>query len=117
MRRPELSTAEDHRSRQGGPRHKFIQKLPKGYETTIGEMGHSLNISEKFRIALARAILRDPALMIIEEPLAPLDDDTKSLLDDTYTRVLAGRTVIFLPHRLSTIRNCDKVYLNLRGPY
>jgi ATP-binding cassette subfamily B protein len=95
--------------------HQFIQKLPQGYETAIGEMGHSLRIGETFRIALARAILRDPALLIIEEPLIPLDDDTKSLLDDTYARVLPGRTTIFLPHRLSTIRNCDRVFLLYSG--
>jgi ATP-binding cassette, subfamily B, bacterial len=95
--------------------HKMIQDLPQGYETPIGEMGHPLTIGQKFRIALARAILRDPALLIIEEPHAPLDDDSKSLLDDTYARILPGRTVIFLPHRLSTIRNCDKVYLIYEG--
>ena len=95
--------------------HQFMQKLPRGYETMIGDLGHSLNSGEKFRIALARAILRDPALFIIEEPAMPLNDDTKGLLDDTYNRVLPGRTVIFLPHRLSTIRSCDKVYLVFQG--
>jgi ATP-binding cassette, subfamily B, bacterial len=95
--------------------HKFIQSLPQGYDTPIGEMGQPLTISEQFRIALARAILRDPALLIIEEPLVPLDEDSKSLLDDTFTRVLPGRTAIFLPHRLSTIRNCDKVFLLYEG--
>src|SRR5580692_7402120 len=55
--------------------HHFISKLPQGYETPIGELGHSLNISEQFRIALARAVLRDPALIIIEEPEKPLDED------------------------------------------
>ena len=95
--------------------HQFVQKLPRGYETPIGEMGHPLRIGEQFRIALARAILRDPALMIIEEPPTPLDDDTKSLLDDTFARVLPGRTVILLPHRLSTIRSCDRVLLVYNG--
>ena len=95
--------------------HQFIQKLPRGYETMIGDMGHSLNTGERFRIALARAILRDPALFIIEEPSMPLDDDIKGLLDDTFSRVLPGRTVIFLPHRLSTIRSCDKIYLLYQG--
>jgi len=95
--------------------HHFIQKLPKGYETVVGDMGQSLRISEKFRIALARAILRDPAVLIIEEPAAPLDEDTKSLLDDTYARILPGRTTIFLPHRLSTIRHCDRVFLLYNG--
>src|SRR5205807_3473330 len=87
--------------------HQFIQKLPQGYETPIGEMGHSLRQGEMFRVALARAILRDPALFVVEEPHTPLDEDTKSLLDDTFARILPGRTTIFLPHRLSTIRNCD----------
>jgi ATP-binding cassette subfamily B protein len=95
--------------------HHFIQKLPKGYETPVGELGHTLNVSEQFRIALARAILRDPALLVIEEPVSPLDEDTKALFDDTLMRVLAGRTVIFLPHRISTIRGCDQVFLLHKG--
>jgi ATP-binding cassette subfamily B protein len=95
--------------------HHFIQKLPKGYETPIGELGQALNIGEQFRIALARAILRDPAILIVEEPETVLDDDTKSLVDDTFSRVLPGRTVIFLPHRASTIRSCDRVFLLHKG--
>jgi ATP-binding cassette subfamily B protein len=95
--------------------HHFIQKLPKGYETPIGELGHSLSISEQFRIALARAILRDPALFIVEEPEAALDEEIKALLDDTWSRVLPGRTVIFLPHRISTIRSCDTLFLLHKG--
>ncbi len=95
--------------------HHFIQELPQGYETVIGEMGHSLAPSEQFRIALARAILRDPAILIIEEPLVPLDERVKNLLDDTMSRVLPGRTVIFLPHRISTIKHCDRVILIHEG--
>ena len=95
--------------------HHFIQKLPKGYETPIGELGHSLSISEQFRIALARAVLRDPALLIVEEPQDALDEETKALLDDTWTRVLPGRTVIFLPHRISTIRSCDTLFVLHKG--
>jgi ATP-binding cassette subfamily B protein len=95
--------------------HHFIQKLPQGYETPIGELGHQLSVSEQFRIALARAILRDPALLIIEEPDATLDEDTKTLLDDTWARVLPGRTTIFLPHRISTIRACDTLFLLHKG--
>jgi ATP-binding cassette subfamily B protein len=95
--------------------HHFIQKLPHGYETVIGDQGHALNLGAQFRIALARAALRDPALLIIEEPTAPLDEDTKAMLDDTYARLLPGRTVIFLPHRLSTIKSCDQVLLLHEG--
>lgn len=95
--------------------HQFISKLPKGYETVVGEMGHTLKPGEMFRIALARAILRDPALFVIEEPSSQLDDDTKALIDDTLQRILPGRTAIFLPHRLSTIRNCDRIFFLYEG--
>jgi ATP-binding cassette subfamily B protein len=95
--------------------HQFIQRLPYGYETTIGELGHSLRPGEQFRIALARAILRDPSLYIIEEPTEHLDDDTKDLVDDTLARVLPGKTVIYLPHRMSTLRDCDRIYLLHEG--
>jgi len=92
--------------------HQFIQKLPKGYETPIGELGHSLTLSQKYRVALARAILRDPSLVIIEEPEEGFDDDeTKGLIDDSLARFLPGRTVIFLPHRVSTIRSCDRIFV------
>ncbi len=95
--------------------HSFIQRLPKGYDTLIGDMGESLSISQQFRIALARAIVRDPTIVIIEEPTAHLDEDTKNLLDDTLMRFCPGRTVIFLPHRLSTIRNCDSIIILHEG--
>jgi ATP-binding cassette, subfamily B, bacterial len=95
--------------------HQFIQKLPQGYETPIGDKGHALNPGEMFRIGLARAILRDPALFVIEEPTAPMDDDTKALIDDTMQRALRNRTVVFLPRRLSTIRGCDQVFLLYQG--
>ena len=95
--------------------HQFILRLPYGYETPIGEMGRSLSPGEQFRIALARAVLRDPNLYVIEEPAEHLDDDTKDLLDDTLNRVLPGKTVIYLPHRVSTLRQCDKILLVHEG--
>ncbi|WP_020468376.1 ABC transporter ATP-binding protein [Zavarzinella formosa] len=95
--------------------HQFIQKLPYGYETPIGELGHSLRPGEQFRIALARAILRDPSLYVIEEPTEHFDEVTKDLLDDTLARVLPGTTVIFLPHRMSTLRDCDRIFMMHQG--
>jgi ABC-type multidrug transport system fused ATPase/permease subunit len=95
--------------------HHFIQKLPQGYETPIGELGHQLSLSEQYRIALARAILRDPALLIIEEPDTDLDEETKNLLDDTLARALPDRTAIFLPHRISTLRSCNTIHLFNKG--
>lgn len=95
--------------------HKFIQGLAKGYDTVIGELGHPLSQGEQLRIALARAILRDPALVVIEEPKGPLDEETKDLIDDTLDRFLPGRTVIFLPHRLSTIKHADQIIVLHQG--
>jgi ABC-type multidrug transport system fused ATPase/permease subunit len=89
--------------------HSFIIKLPQGYETILGEHGEQLDPGQIFRIGLARAVLRNPALMIIEEPAVLLDEDTKALTDDAYQRISAGRTVIYLPSRLTTIRRCDQV--------
>jgi ATP-binding cassette subfamily B protein len=91
--------------------HNFIQRLPLGYDTVIGDQGETLTVGQQFRIALARAILRDPTIVVIEEPPTHLDDDTKNLLDDTLMRFCPGRTVIFLPHRLSTIRTCDSIVI------
>jgi ATP-binding cassette subfamily B protein len=95
--------------------HQFIQRMPYGYETSIGELGRSLTPGERYRIALARAVLRDPSLYIIEEPVEHLDDDTKDLVDDTLARVLPGKTVVFLPHRVSTLRHADKIFLLHEG--
>jgi ATP-binding cassette subfamily B protein len=95
--------------------HHFIQELPHGYETIIGPLGHYLRPDEQYRIALARAFLHDPSLVVIEEPTTPLDDDTKHLIDDTIDRFSPGRTFIFLPHRLSTIRKCNQVIVLHNG--
>jgi len=95
--------------------HHFISKLPQGYETLLGEGNEELDAGQAYRIGLARALARDPALLVIEEPDTPLDADTKSLLGDTYDRLTTGRTVIFLPTRLSTVRRADRVVLVHEG--
>ncbi len=95
--------------------HQFIQDLPHGYDTIIGPLGHYLRPDEQFRIALARASLHDPSIVIIEEPSGVLDEDIRHLLDDTLARLALGRTLILLPHRLSTVRSCDQVILLHNG--
>lgn len=91
--------------------HKFISNLKLGYDTVLGEHGEQLEVGIAFRLGLARAALRDPAVMILEEPKTPLDDDTKSLIDDAYQRLSINRTMIYLPGRLTTSRRCDKVIM------
>ena len=90
--------------------HQFIERLPYGYETVIGAQGHALRPGEQFRIGLARALLRDPSVLVVEEPAAT-DEDTLALLDDTLERVGPGRTVIFLARRLSTLRAVNRVFV------
>ena len=93
----------------------FIRKLSKGYETHLGESSTILDVGQRFRLSLARAIARKPALLVIQEPVALLDNETKTMLDDTYQRICSGRTVIFLPSRLSTVKKCDRIVMLHQG--
>jgi len=95
--------------------HNFLVRLPQGYETVLTGRDDELEASQRFRLALARAVLRNPALLIIEEPTATFDEDTKQLLDDTYQRISANRTLIFLPTRLSTLKRVDQILLLQNG--
>jgi ABC-type multidrug transport system fused ATPase/permease subunit len=95
--------------------HQFIQDLPNGYETVIGPLGEFLTGDQMFRIGLARAFLHDPSIVIIEESNVPLDAEVKPLIDDSIDRLARNRTLIFLPHRLSTIRRCDQVLVLHEG--
>ena len=95
--------------------HHVIQDLPQGYDTFLGPLGHYLRVDEHYRIALARAWLHDPSILIIEEPIAAFEDGIKPLIDDAIARLSRGRTVIFLAHRLSTIRSCDRVIVLHNG--
>ncbi len=93
--------------------HNFLVKLPQGYETVLSGGDGELDASQRFLLSLARALLRNPALLIVEEPRGHLDDDTKQLLDDAFQRITSGRTVIFLPARMSTMKRVDEiVFLN-----
>ncbi|WP_165244255.1 ABC transporter ATP-binding protein [Paludisphaera soli] len=95
--------------------HYFIQDLPHGYDTVVGPLGHYLKPDEQLRLALARAYLHDPSILIVEELATPVDDEVKLLLDDTLARLAANRTVIVIAHRLSTIRSADNVILLHNG--
>lgn len=95
--------------------HNFIVKLPSGYDTVLGEHGEQPDPGECFRLALARAVLRKPALLIIEEPDQHLDDNAKALLDDAYNRIVRDRTVLLLPTRLSTLRRAESIVLIHQG--
>ncbi|MEM1062733.1 MAG: ABC transporter ATP-binding protein, partial [Planctomycetota bacterium] len=91
--------------------HSFIQNLPQGYETVVGRGGEPLDVGQKYRIGLARAFMRDPAVLIVEEPSGGFDADTKHFVDDAYKNLFTGRTVVIRPSRLSTIKKADTLVL------
>jgi ATP-binding cassette subfamily B protein len=95
--------------------HEFIQELPQGYETIIGEQGVMLDPVQSFQLGLARALVRNPALLIIDEPELTLDEALRQQLDETYRAVSDGRTVLFLPRRMSTLRRCDEIAFLHKG--
>jgi ATP-binding cassette subfamily B protein/subfamily B ATP-binding cassette protein MsbA len=89
--------------------HEFIDALPAGYETIIGERGATLSGGEKQRLSIARAFVKDAPVLILDEPTSALDARTEAMLLSALERLMAGRITLVVAHRLSTIRGADEI--------
>ncbi len=106
---PDATREEIIKAAQAANAHDFIVQLPEGYDTEIGERGVKLSGGQKQRLALARAILADPRILILDEATSSVDAEAEYLIQQALERVLEGRTSLVIAHRLSTVRNADKI--------
>jgi ATP-binding cassette, subfamily B, bacterial HlyB/CyaB len=95
--------------------HDFILELPEGYDTIVGERGSSLSGGQRQRVAIARALLSDPRILILDEATSALDYESERAIQQNMKRIAAGRTVFVVAHRLSTVRQADRIITIERG--
>jgi ATP-binding cassette subfamily B protein len=113
--RPDATQKELEEAARSAAIHEFIASLPEGYETVVGERGYRLSGGEKQRIAIARAILKNPRILILDEATSALDTQSERLIQSALTPLMAGRTTFAIAHRLSTILAADLILVLQHG--
>jgi subfamily B ATP-binding cassette protein MsbA len=109
--KPEATREEILRAAELANASEFINRMPEGYNTIVGERGMTLSGGQRQRIAIARAIIRDTPILILDEPTSGLDASSEKLVGEALDRLMKGKTVITIAHQLSTIRNADVIFV------
>ena len=113
--RPEASDADVKRAAELALASEFINRLPQGFETPVGERGVTLSGGQRQRIAIARAILRDAPLLLLDEATSSLDAESETLVQAALERLMAERTTLVIAHRLATVLSCDRILVMDQG--
>jgi ATP-binding cassette, subfamily B, bacterial MsbA len=113
--RPGAGRADVEAAARAAHAHEFVERLPEGYDTLVGERGVKLSGGQRQRVAIARAILKDPAVLILDEATSSLDTESERLIEDALGRLLVGRTTLIIAHRLSTVRRADRLLVLDQG--
>jgi ATP-binding cassette subfamily B protein len=113
--RPDATRAEIEEAARQASAHDFIEELPKGYETLVGERGVKLSGGERQRVAIARAFLADAPILILDEATSSLDSESEVLIQQAMERLMVGRTTLVIAHRLSTVKSLDRLLVFDKG--
>ena len=109
--RPSATQEEIEAAARGAAAHEFILRLPKGYDTLVGEQGVKLSGGQRQRLSIARAMLKNAPILLLDEATSALDTESERQVQAALTQLMAGRTTLMIAHRLSTVRNADLIYV------
>ncbi|ABW29264.1 ABC transporter ATP-binding protein [Acaryochloris marina] len=112
---PQIDQAQVEKAAKNAEAHEFISQLPQGYHTIVGERGQKLSGGQRQRLAIARTLLKDPPILILDEATSAVDNETEAAIQRSLDRITVDRTTIAIAHRLSTIRHADRIYVMEQG--